>query len=144
MPEIELLLDCRAIIGEFPTWFAPKQALDWIDVKAPTLHRLSAGVRAQWRFDADIGAFALLEDATGALVALRNEIFRLNFESGETELCAPPPFDPNLFRFNEGVCDFEGRLGVGVMFDPRPDVAHERAAAPLHRIHLQRGTGRRQ
>ena len=67
MPEIELLLDCRAIIGESPTWFAPKQALYWIDVKAPTLHRLSAdGVRAQWRFDADIGAFALLADATGA------------------------------------------------------------------------------
>jgi sugar lactone lactonase YvrE len=140
VPEIELLLDCRAIIGESPTWFAPKQALYWIDVKAPTLHRLSAdGVRAQWRFDADIGAFALLADATGALVALRNGIFRLNFESGETELCAPPPFDPNLFRFNEGVCDSEGRFWVGVMFDPRPDVAHERAAAPLHRFTFSEG-----
>ena len=41
MPEIELLLDCRAIIGGSPTWFAPSKALYWIDVKAPALHRLS-------------------------------------------------------------------------------------------------------
>jgi sugar lactone lactonase YvrE len=42
MPEIELLLDCRTIIGESPTWFAPGQAPDWIDIKGPALQRLSA------------------------------------------------------------------------------------------------------
>ncbi len=31
---------------------------------------------------------------------------------------APPPFDPALFRFNEGACDAKGRFWVGVMFDP--------------------------
>ena len=140
MPEIELMLDCRAIIGESPTWFAPEQALYWIDVKAPALHRLSAdGSQAQWRLDADIGAFALQEDATGALVALRNGIFRLNFASGKTEPLAPPPFDPNLFRFNEGVCDAEGRFWVGVMFDPRPGIAAQRTAAPLHRFTFGEG-----
>jgi sugar lactone lactonase YvrE len=140
MPEIELMLDCRAIIGESPTWFAPEQALYWIDVKAPALHRLSAdGSQARWRLDADIGAFALLESAAGALVALRNGIFRLDFATGRTELLAPPPFDPNLFRFNEGVCDAEGRFWIGVMFDPRPGVTAERTAAPLHRFTFGEG-----
>ena len=144
MPEIELMLDCRATIGESPTWFAPEQALYWIDVKAPALHRLSAdGSQARWRLDADIGAFALLESAAGALVALRNGIFRLDFATGRTELLAPPPFDPNLFRFNEGVCDAEGRFWIGVMFDPasgRHGRAHRRAHSS---IYLRRGTGRR-
>ena len=140
MPEIELLLDCRAIIGESPTWFAPGKALYWIDVKAPALYRLSVdGVQTQWRFDADIGAFALLEDAKGAIVALRTGIFRLDFSTGETRQLAPPPFDPDLFRFNEGVCDAEGRFWVGAMFDPRPGIAAETAAAPLHRFTLGEG-----
>jgi sugar lactone lactonase YvrE len=140
MPEIELLLDCRAIIGESPTWFAPEQVLYWIDVRAPSLHRLSAdGLQAQWLLDADIGAFALLEGATGALVALRTRIFRLDFASGDTELLAPPPFDPNLFRFNEGVSDDEGRFWVGVMFDPRPGVTAQRAEGPIHRFTFGEG-----
>ena len=74
----------------------------------------------QWRFDADIGAFALLEAGEGALVALRTGLFRLDFASGETRLLASPPFDPRHFRFNEGACDDEGRFWVGVMFDPLP------------------------
>jgi sugar lactone lactonase YvrE len=140
MPEIELLLDCRAIIGESPTWFAPDEALYWIDVKAPALYRLGAdGIQTQWRFDADIGAFALLEGAEGALVALRTGVFRVDFSTGETNLLAPPPFDPNLFRFNEGVCDAEGRFWVGVMFDPRPGAAAKAVAAPLHRFTFGEG-----
>jgi sugar lactone lactonase YvrE len=37
--EIELLMDAHAIIGESPTWVAAEQAVYWIDVKAPALHR---------------------------------------------------------------------------------------------------------
>ncbi len=140
MPDVELLQDCRATIGESPTWFAPRQALYWIDVKAPALYRLNGdGVQTQWRFDEDIGAFALLNDAEGALVAFRTGIFRLDFLTGETRLLAASPFDPNLFRFNEGICDAEGRFWVGVMFDPRPGVVAEPVAAPLHCFTLGEG-----
>ena len=59
-----------------------------------------------------------MERAEGAIVALRTGIFRLDFSTGETRQLAPPPFDPNLFRFNEGACDANGRFWVGVMFDP--------------------------
>jgi sugar lactone lactonase YvrE len=31
VPEIELMRDCRAIIGESPTWIAPERALYWKD-----------------------------------------------------------------------------------------------------------------
>lgn len=139
-PKIELAIDCRATIGESPTWFAPQRALYWIDVRAPALHRLGPdGAQTQWRFDADIGAFALLEAGEGALVALRTGLFQLDFVSGETRLLASPPFDSQHFRFNEGVCDDEGRFWVGVMFDPLPGVVAKPATGPLHRFTLREG-----
>jgi sugar lactone lactonase YvrE len=140
MPEVELVLDCRAAIGESPTWFAPEQALYWIDVKAPALNRLTAdGTEARWDFEADIGAFALLEGEAGALVALRTGIKRLHFETSRTTLAASPPFDPNLFRFNEGICDEEGRFWVGAMFDPLPGVSARPSEAPIHRFSFSDG-----
>lgn len=140
MPEIELLLDCRATIGESPTWFAPQEALFWIDVRGPSLHRLGAdGVTKTWPLEADIGAFALLDGGEGAVVALRTGLFRLDFADGTTQLLAAAPFALDLFRFNEGMCDAEGRFWVGVMFDPRPGVTAEPAQAPLHRFSFRDG-----
>ena len=54
----------------------------------------------------------------GAVVALRQGLFRLDLDSGALHLLAPPPFDPALFRFNEGASDANGRFWIGVMFDP--------------------------
>lgn len=53
-----------------------------------------------------------------ALVALRHGLYRLDLKTGALRQIAPPPFDPALFRFNEGACDANGRFWVGVMFDP--------------------------
>lgn len=116
---IETVLDAHATIGESPTWVARESALYWIDVKAPALHRYSVdtGATRTWKVGSDLGGFALLED-DGALLALRHGLHRLDLDSGALELLAPPPFDPVLFRFNEGACDARGRFWVGVMFDP--------------------------
>lgn len=116
---IETVLDAHAVIGESPTWVEHEAALYWIDVKAPALHRFVPAIRATrtWKVTSDLGGFALLADG-GALVALRYGIHRLDLDSGELTLLAPPPFDPLLFRFNEGACDVSGRFWVGVMFDP--------------------------
>jgi sugar lactone lactonase YvrE len=65
----------------------------------------------------DIGGFALTEDG-GAVVALREGLYRLDLESGALRLLAAPTFDPAFFRFNEGACDASGRFWIGVMFDP--------------------------
>ncbi len=117
--DIELVLDAHATIGESPTWVPHEQALYWIDVKAPALHRFVPATKATrtWRVTSDIGGFALFDDGA-ALVALRHGLHRLDLDRGGLELIAPPPFDPALFRFNEGACDAAGRFWVGVMFDP--------------------------
>jgi len=116
---IEMVLDFHATIGESPTWVAAERALYWIDAKAPALHRYCPDDESTcvWPMTSDIGGFALTGDG-GAVVALRQGLFRLDFDSGALHLLAPPPFDSELFRFNEGACDANGRFWIGVMFDP--------------------------
>ena len=118
--KIDIAVAAAATIGESPTWVAAEQALYWIDVKRPALYRHipDAGRQTVWPLPSDIGAFALLAEHTGAVVALRSGLFRLDFASGALASLAPPPFDPTLFRFNEGTCDTAGRFWIGVMFDP--------------------------
>ena len=116
---LEIVLDTRMTIGESPTWVAEEAALYFVDVKAPALHRYhpASGHTKSWPLTSDVGAFCLMADG-GVLVALRNGLSRLDLDTGELEALVPAPFDPKLFRFNEGGCDPVGRFWVGVMFDP--------------------------
>ena len=138
---IEVLVNCHATIGESPTWSPAEGAIYWIDVKEPALHRLDREGRIRtWQLPSDVGAFALTDGPPGAVVALRTGLFDLDLATGETSLLAPPPFDPDLFRFNEGICDEQGRFWIGIMFDPlsRPPGTGF-ASAPLHCFTRARG-----
>ena len=136
---IETVLDAHATIGESATWVAPERTLYWIDVKAPALHRFRPddGATRSWRLTSDIGGFALTADG-GAIVALREGLHRLDLDSGALHLLALPPFDPALFRFNEGACDARGRFWVGVMFDP-VEGSPARQKGALHSFTLDGG-----
>ncbi|MGA8401154.1 MAG: SMP-30/gluconolactonase/LRE family protein [Stellaceae bacterium] len=136
---IETVLDARATIGESPTWVAEEKALYWIDVKAPALHRYlpADGATRTWALTSDVGGFALIEGG-GALVALRGGLYRLDLDTGTLDQLAPPPFDPALFRFNEGACDTKGRFWVGVMFDPL-EGSPSKQAGRLHSFTLDGG-----
>ncbi len=138
---IELLLDAHATIGESPTWVPREQAIYWIDVKAPALHRLGfpSGLNCTWRLPSDIGAFALIKGRPEALVALRHGLYRLDVGTETLELLSPPPFDPSLHRFNEGACDSTGRFWVGTMFDPEGDVQEKPEPATLHSFTMSGG-----
>jgi len=138
--DIEVVLEAGAAIGESPTWASEEKALYWIDVKEPALHRFdpASGDRRCWAMPSDIGAFALMSPSSGAVVALRKGIHHLDFSSGSLALLAPPPFDPELIRFNEGACDPVGRFWIGVMFDPSKDGEPPRRSS-LHSFTLATG-----
>lgn len=141
--EIEVVLAAGATIGESPTWAPAEQALYWIDIKKPALYRFdpAAGSQRSWLMPGDIGAFGLVGDPPGAIVALREGVCRLDFASGSLTRLAPPPYDPALFRFNEGVCDAAGRFWVGVMFDPLDDCPAPQKSS-LHSFTLREGLRR--
>ena len=139
MTDVEIAVAAQAKIGETPTWSPSEQALYWIDVKKPALHRYHPGTGAvrTWSLTSDVGAFALCHEHA-AVVALRHGLYHLDFSTGGLDLIVPPPFDPTLFRFNDGVCDHTGRFWVGVMFDPL-----DKAAPPqrgyLHSFTFEEG-----
>ena len=137
--DVHLALNLHATIGESATWAAAENALYWIDVKEPALHRWRPqdGVHDRWGLTSDVGAFAFLENG-GALVALRHGLHRLDLTTGALDLLAPAPFDPALFRFNEGACDARGRFWVGVMFDPL-DGSPSKEKGRLHSFTLAGG-----
>jgi sugar lactone lactonase YvrE len=143
-PAIETVLAIRATIGESPLWSPEQQVLYWIDIKKPALYRLdpASGVQQSWVLSSDIGGFALLGDLKGAVVALRTGLHRLDFESGALSLLAPAPFDPALFRFNEGACDVDGRFWIGVMYDPLEKRDGPRRQEYLHSFTLDGGLRR--
>ncbi len=95
---IETVLNFRAAIGESPTWVADERALYWIDVKAPALHRYCPDDESThcWPMTSDIGGFALTGDG-GAVVALRQGLFRLDLDSGALHLLAPRHSTPRYF-----------------------------------------------
>jgi sugar lactone lactonase YvrE len=138
--KVDVVIEAGATIGEAPTWAAREKAVYWIDVKKPALYRHDTvtGAARSWPMPSDIGAYALLSDRTGAVVAVRDGIFRLDFDTANLTQLAPPPFDPKLFRFNEGACDATGRFWVGVMFDPLEGSAAPQASS-LHSFTLAGG-----
>ena len=138
--KIDVLVNDQAQIGESPVWVADERALYWVDIKLPALYRLrlANGERDKWRLPNDVGAFALLDDRTGAVVALRQGICKLDFATAAVTTLAAAPFDPELFRFNEGLCDEAGRFWVGVMFDPLTPQGPDQSFA-LHSFTLAEG-----
>jgi sugar lactone lactonase YvrE len=132
VPDVKLLLDARATIAESLLWEPGAGVLFWVDISGPALFRLDpASLESRrWELPAEVGAFALLDDRS-VLVALRTGLHVLSRATGALELLAPPPFDPQRFRFNEGACDAAGRFWVGQMFDPLPGVKAEPEPGPL-------------
>lgn len=122
--EAELVLDAKARTGENPVWSDREQALYWIDIEEPALHRFDPRTSADkyWEMPSQIGSFALCADG-GVVAALRTGLAKASLRDGGWTSLGPPPYNPLRVRFNDGKCDARGRFWVGAMHAPlhRPD-----------------------
>ena len=107
-----------AVLGEGPHWSAAEQALWFVDVKAPAIHRYepATGVRRSWPAPARVG-FVLPTSGGGLIAGLKSGLHRFNPETGNfTLLHVVEPHAPNN-RLNDGFVDSEGFLWFGSMDD---------------------------
>ncbi len=117
-------------LGEGPVWSVAEQALYFVDIEAPALHRWTwgAGEVESWPLPALVGAIALRERG-GLLVALRTGIHTFDLTSGELRFVTDPEAEVPGTRYNDGTVDPAGRFWIGGMvLDGEP------GSAGLHRI----------
>jgi sugar lactone lactonase YvrE len=113
--DVTCVLDARAELGECPVWSAAEQALYWVDTYAPALNRLdrSGGVRS-WAMPLPIGSYALRQSG-GAVVALRDGFYLLDFDTGRLTWFAGPEKHTPGTRFNDGKVSPDGCFWAGTM-----------------------------
>ena len=117
-PGVERILETVHILGESPVWSVREQALYWVDVRAPSLHRWHPGTRAAqaWPMPSLIGA-VVLSSRGGVLVALQSGIARFDPGTAALEpLIAPEPASLGN-RLNDTKVDRAGRLWTSTMRD---------------------------
>ena len=114
------VLDARASLGECPVWSASEQALYWVDINGPALHRFDtvAGRDHAMPMPASIGCFAMRERG-GFVIALRDGIWLADRDGKLERRIVAAPYEPAHHRFNDGRCDRDGRFFAGSMNEKR-------------------------
>lgn len=104
----------KCMVGEGPVWDVREQALYMVDIVGKVVHRYdpASGTTRTWNVGKVIGSMALRERG-GAVVALRDGIYALDFETGAVAPHAlPKDLNPRI-QFNDGKVDRRGRFIVG-------------------------------
>lgn len=113
-------LEIGAVLGESPIWSKKENALYFVDILAPSIHRFEpeTGKHSVLPVHEHIGCIGLRENG-GFIAAMRNGVYLLN-SSGEMEKkIADNPTDPIHSRFNDGKVDPWGRFWCGTIWEPR-------------------------
>lgn len=119
-----------AILGEGPVWMPEENALYFVDIKAPCVHRYDAasGETATHTMPAYIGC--LLPRAQGGFIgAFQNGLAFVDLARGAVDPIADPEADLPGNRFNDGKIDAHGRLWTGSM-----DNAESEPTGSLYRV----------
>jgi sugar lactone lactonase YvrE len=118
MDDIRRVADTRDTLGESPVWCPREQALYWVDVRRPALHRLDhpTGHVDSWPMPELVGSLALREGG-GVLLAMRSGLSLFDPETLLFELVAALDGGGRPMRFNDGKCDRQGRFWAGTQDD---------------------------
>jgi|KBSMisStandDraft_5_1062788.scaffolds.fasta_scaffold329474_1 sugar lactone lactonase YvrE len=118
MTDVECVWPVGAILGEGPHWSATEQALWFVDIKAPAIHRYHPATGAQQSWPAPERIGFLLPARGGTLIAgLKTGLHKFNPETGNfTLLHVVEPHAANN-RLNDGFVDSQGFLWFGSMDD---------------------------
>jgi D-xylonolactonase len=122
MSSIECVWPVGAVLGEGPVWSAADQAVWFVDIKAPAIHRFhpASGATRSWPAPARVG-FVLPTRAGWLIAGLKTGLHSFNPETGNFNLLhVVEPHAANN-RLNDGFVDSEGFLWFGSMDDNEED-----------------------
>ena len=119
--EVRLAVDAKCTVGESPVWSAAEQALYWVDILAPAVHRWhpASGTRCSWPMPAAVGSLGLRAGG-GLVLALRSGFHLFDLNTGALTLLAHPEPDRPTNRLNDGKVSPDGAFWAGTM-DDRPE-----------------------
>jgi sugar lactone lactonase YvrE len=144
------VLDARALLGESPVWDAKAQALYWLDILGPALHRFDPATRRDTAWPmAELVAALVLRRSGGLVVGLRDRFAGFDPRDGSLRPLATLAPMPASARINDARCDDAGRLWSGTMdMGVRPDrgalfrvAADASVTRVLHPVTLSNGLG---
>lgn len=99
----DLAFRTEATTGEGSIWHPDRNTLFWVDIEGKTLYEYIPDLQncRSWQFDRMVSTVVPETDST-VVVALQNEIIRVNLTDGNTASIAPIPDNNGKIRCNDG------------------------------------------
>jgi sugar lactone lactonase YvrE len=130
MVDVACVAQTEDVLGEVPLWHPAENALYWIDLFKPAIHRFDPASREvrSWTPPEKLGSFALRAGG-GFLLAGRGGLSLFDAANGRIEMLADPEAGDPTNILNDGRCDRRGRFWVGSM-----NKLQQRASGRLYRL----------
>ena len=111
MTRIECVLDEPALLGESPIWHVAEQALYFVDIHRPAIHRFTPrdGRLHAWPMPENVGSIGFRRGG-GLVAALRRNFAIVDTSDAGVRPLQRPLFSDSDLRFNDGRCDRAGRF----------------------------------
>jgi L-arabinonolactonase len=113
---ISIVADVKPLLGESPVWDPNTERLFFIDALGRRIFRCTVEgheMRA-WTVPSRIGSMALRKSG-GAIAALQDGFYGVDFESGDVQPISIPEAWPKNVALNDGKVDRAGRFWCGSM-----------------------------
>jgi D-xylonolactonase len=115
----------RARLGEGPLWSPSRQALFWVDIRAPALHRLDmeSGAVASWPTPEPIGWIIERAGRDDFIIGIKSGFALLTLDPFAISPIGNPEPDRPHNRLNDAKADPCGRIWAGSMDDREQEVS---------------------
>jgi sugar lactone lactonase YvrE len=113
----DVACDIRCLLGEGPLWSQRENAVYWVDILAPALHRISlvGGNVRTWPMPEPTGWVVERRDRPGFIAGLQSGFAELTLDPFECRhITDPEPHYPGN-RMNDAKVDHLGRIWAGTM-----------------------------
>jgi len=114
-----LVWPLMATLGEGPIYVARENALYFVDIKKPALHRLSLNDESKqtWDMPEPLGWVIERKDGAGFIAGFKSGFYELTLDPVMRRLIAEPEADRPHNRRNDAKADKYGRIWAGSMDD---------------------------